>query len=364
MLRRHLTRFEGQDALVFGFPPDDSVSMLVERLASNTATFVTFDYAAYKVGLSSLATARNPRHSISYSSWYEQLKTKHDMAIVYLQKSRELNTMVLSMIRRSLRLGAILFLVGENDAGIRSFREPLEQAIGPVTYQDAARHCVLYQCSYFQPIPDSPNNLQSWARQYSVDVGGHELKVVSLPGVFSHERIDKGSAFLLEHMKLPDCGDVLDFGSGAGVLGAAVKLLHPRCNVTMVDSNALAIEATRRTFASNSLKFHAIVPSDVFSDLHTSYDLIVSNPPFHQGIGTDYDMVTSFISEASQHLRDQGTLIIVANRFLRYEPILLRHVGPTVIAAENNAYKICVSQKGVTSALAAHAKGKNAPSRR
>jgi 16S rRNA (guanine1207-N2)-methyltransferase len=286
------------------------------------------------------------------------------MAIVYLQKGREVNAMVLSMIRRSLHQGATLFLVGENNAGIRSYRESVEQSVGPISYSDAARHCVLYQAVCSVQTPDSAEGLESWVREYDIAVGGRELTVVSLPGIFSHGRIDKGTAFLLDHITAPDCGDVLDFGCGAGVIGAVVKLLKPLCNVTLIDSNAFAIEASRRTFAKNSISAQAILPSDVFSAVSSSYDLIVSNPPFHQGIGTDYETVTNFIFGARQHLRDHGTLMIVANRFLRYEPLLLRDVGPTVIAAEDKAYKVFVAKKGASAILQMSPRGHAVETRR
>lgn len=348
MLRRHLDRLVGQDILVAGCPPDDAVCLLAERLSSQTATFLTFDYSAYLIGQSSLAKAKNPRHSLEFSSWYKAPKAKHDLAIVYLQKGRELNGMVLSMVRRSLHRGATLFLVGENNAGIRSYREPLEQTVGRVSYSDNARHCVLYQAIYdvHDAEPDSADGVESWVREYGLTVGGQELTVVSLPGVFSHGRIDKGTAFLLDHMTVPDCGEVLDFGCGSGVIAAVVKLLKPLCNVTLVDSSVFAIDAAKRTFARNSISAQAIIPSDVFSAVSASYDLIVSNPPFHQGIGTDYEAVTSFISQSRQHLRDQGALMIVANRFLKYEPLLVRDVGPTMIASEDKAYKVFVAKRG------------------
>lgn len=347
MLQRHLDRLAGQDILVAGCPADNGVSLLSQQLRTLNTTFVTFDYAAYLKGKAALDGTNN-RHSIIFSSWYENIGEKHDLAVVYLQKGRELNEMVLSMIRPTLRPGAKLFLVGENDAGIRSYRRTLHEAVGTIVYSDAARHCVLYQALFDLVAPNTYGTLGSWVREYQLALGGQRLSIASLPGVFSQGRIDIGTAFLLEHVELPESGDVLDFGCGSGVIGAFVKSVRPLCNVTLVDSNAFAIVCSTRTFAGNSLSAVRIVPSDVFSSLGDSYDFIISNPPFHQGIGTDYEAVTKFISEAAHHLRDHGTLVIVANKFLKYEPLLSQHVGPTVVAAQNGAYKIFVTKRDLT----------------
>src|SRR5262249_11068939 len=86
MLERHLDRFIGQDALVVGCPADDSFSILAECLASQTTTFLTFDYAAYLIGGCSLGMAKNSRHSIVFSSWYNARPAKHDLVVLYLQK--------------------------------------------------------------------------------------------------------------------------------------------------------------------------------------------------------------------------------------------------------------------------------------
>ncbi len=62
-------------------------------------------------------------------------------------------------------------------------------------------------------------SLESLAQTYELPLAEGPLKVISLPGVFSHGRLDRGSALLLEHLdKLPS-GHLLDFGCGAGVLG-------------------------------------------------------------------------------------------------------------------------------------------------
>src|SRR5690606_2894530 len=52
------------------------------------------------------------------------------------------------------------------------------------------------------------------------------------------------------------------------------------------------------------------------------YDLVIMNPPFHQGHATEPGLGQTMIKAASQALRGGGRLLLVANRGLPYEAAL------------------------------------------
>lgn len=91
---------------------------------------------------------------------------------------------------------------------------------------------------------------------------------------------------------------------------------------------------------ANDLPVDTIKPSDVFSNVQETYTHILSNPPFHTGVKTDYRMVTTFLQEASRHLVKGGKLRIVANSFLKYQPFIEANVGPCRVVAENRYYRV------------------------
>ena len=70
------------------------------------------------------------------------------------------------------------------------------------------------------------------------------------------------------------------------------------------------------------------------------FDLIVSNPPFHTGIATDYTIAEAFLSNAKQHLTKVGKLSIVANSFLKYPPILEAQFGSFHTVYKNNKFAV------------------------
>ena len=170
--------------------------------------------------------------------------------------------------------------------------------------------------------------------------------MISLPGVFAYGRLDEGTRLLLATLSDPMPARVLDVGCGTGVIGAVIQKGRPQTRVDMVDVDALALEATRRTLLANGLPVsdERIRPSNIFSAVEGRYDLIVSNPPFHAGVKTDDQMVAAFFAQAAQHLNPGGTLRIVANRFLKYRPLIERQLGACRVVRENRSY--CVYEGG------------------
>ncbi len=263
-----------------------------------------------------------------------------EAAVLFLPKSRELTDYLLSALAARLA-GRELFLVGEKRAGVERAAKQLA-AFGAPRKLDSARHCQLWQVQVSQ-TPAAPN-LEALAQRYQLALSDGPLTVVSLPGVFSHGRLDVGSALLLEHLDgLPD-GHLLDFGCGAGVIGAALKRRYPHSRVSLLDVDAFAVASSRLTLAANSLDAEVICADgiDVAPD---ELAAIVSNPPFHQGVHTHYQATEQLLRQAARHLRPGGQLRLVANSFLKYPPLIEQHLGPCQTLAEASGFRIYQANK-------------------
>ena len=177
-----------------------------------------------------------------------------DTAVVFLPKAKDLTDYILNALASRLA-GRELYLVGEKKSGIEGAAKQLNP-FGKPRKLDSARHCQLWLVTVANAPEAKP--LESLAQTYELPLAEGPLKVISLPGVFSHGRLDRGSALLLEHLdKLPG-GHLLDFGCGAGVLGAAVKRRYPHNQVTMLDVDAFAAASSRLTLAANGLEAEVI----------------------------------------------------------------------------------------------------------
>ena len=258
-----------------------------------------------------------------------------DAAVVFLPKSRDLTDYILNALASRLA-GRELFLVGEKRSGIEAAARQLSP-FGRARKLDSARHCQLWQVTV-ETAPQAVT-LESLAQHYEVEMEDGPLKVVSLPGVFSHGRLDRGSALLLQNIdKLPS-GNLLDFGCGAGVLGAAVKRRYPHNNVIMLDVDAFATASSRLTLAANGLEAE-VLTGDGIDAAPMGLSTILSNPPFHVGVHTDYQATENLLRKARQHLKSGGELRLVANAFLKYQPLIEEYLGVCAIKAQGNGFRI------------------------
>jgi 16S rRNA (guanine1207-N2)-methyltransferase len=342
LLLRHLSSLKPRRLLVVE-PPDDGVmARLHQQWPTSDIRLFSFDYANYLAQQHRYQQAQLDAGPWCFAAYYNPPEPLHDAAIVFLPKSRPLLQLALSMAAHALAPGSPLLLVGANEAGIRSSRDLLERCIGPTSAGQPGRHCLLYRAQCIQRPPQ--RHLDDWLGFYAASIGELTIQVANLPGVFSQGELDQGTRFLLEHLALPAAARVLDFGCGAGVIGAVIKARWPTSQVVMLDVSALALAATQRTLAVNGLEA-TMVAADVFSGIADRFTHIVSNPPFHWGVATDYGVVERFVGEAPQHLEPNGELILVANRFLNYQPLMVRAGLRVRVLAENQRFCIIAGAK-------------------
>lgn len=261
-------------------------------------------------------------------------------AVLFLPKSRELTDYLLSALAAQLA-GRPLFLVGEKRTGIERAAKQLA-AFGRARKLDSARHCQLWQVTV-ENAPATPD-LETLARHYSLSLSDGPLTVVSLPGVFSHGRLDIGSALLLEHLDQLPTGHLLDFGCGAGVLGAALKRRYPESQVTLLDVDAFAVVSSRLTLAANGLEAD-VISGDGIAAAPRGLAAILSNPPFHQGVHTHYQATENLLRHAAEHLERHGQLRLVANSFLKYPPLIEQYLGPCHTLAQAKGFRIYRASK-------------------
>ncbi|WP_085584779.1 MULTISPECIES: class I SAM-dependent methyltransferase [unclassified Pseudomonas] len=264
-----------------------------------------------------------------------------DSAVVFLPKAKDLTDYLLNAVAARLA-GREVYLVGEKRGGIEGAAKQLNP-FGKPRKLDSARHCQLWQVT----VADAPaaKPLESLAQTYELPLAEGPLKVISLPGVFSHGRLDRGSALLLEHLdKLPS-GHLLDFGCGAGVLGAAVKRRYPDTQVTLLDVDAFAAASSRLTLAANSLEGD-VLTGDGIDAAPLGLNAILTNPPFHTGVHTDYQATENLLRKAAQHLKNGGELRLVANSFLKYQPLIEEHLGACSVRAEGQGFRIYSAKRG------------------
>jgi 16S rRNA G1207 methylase RsmC len=137
---------------------------------------------------------------------------------------------------------------------------------------------------------------------------GHLIRATSRPGVFSHRSIDAGARQLIAEMQIEAGARVLDIGCGAGVMALAAARRAEGVKVHAVDSNARAVECTRRGAELNGL-------NNVTPELNAEgnyagaglYDLALANPPYYAG----FRIARHFLTAGREALSAGGKMLVV-----------------------------------------------------
>lgn len=262
--------------------------------------------------------------------------TQFNTLIYFWPKNKQEANFQLQNICSVLPIGSDIFIVGENRSGVNSVDKILKE-IGCVRKVDAARRCSLYYCQ----LEKQPSfHLPDWWNIYKVA----DITIKTLPGVFSQQALDAGSQLLLSTFQRPIKGKLLDMATGCGVLGTVIGKKNPNIKLTLCDTHAAAITSSIETLKINGLTGH-VIASDIYSMIEDSYDWIICNPPFHDGLKTDYSAAETIIKQAPSYLKSGGKFRMVANAFLPYPDWLDKAFGRHEILAQTGKFKIYQASK-------------------
>jgi len=335
IIDRNLHRVNSCDSALWINPEPDSNWQGVLAICRTLQLF-NQDYGAHtqlKMAGADVEFAAFPRLPLKKYSWI----------IVNLPRQKALLSMMLDCASALLSENGVLWLAGENRAGIKSADKLLALHFSQVRKLDNARHCTLYEATgVFNRPPFNPVNYQ---QTWKLDCHQSEINVISYPGVFAHGRLDPGSALLLRALMTMQLeGDVLDFACGAGVLGACIATNHKSTTLTLLDTNALALRSSEATLAANQLRC-SVLASDGLSNINGSFDVIVSNPPIHVGYKTDNKLGRRLLETVPAFISPGGILIIVANLHLPYENWLSKSFRRSYNLIANDNFKVIVAKK-------------------
>ncbi|HBG84539.1 MAG TPA: 16S rRNA methyltransferase [Erysipelotrichaceae bacterium] len=142
------------------------------------------------------------------------------------------------------------------------------------------------------------------------DFQGKHLIYTTDHGVFSRQRLDFGSRVLMDSIDIGNAKSMLDVGCGYGTMGIALKSVHEDLQVLMTDVNKRAISLAKENIKCNNLEGIDVIESEVYENVHDTYDLVISNPPIRAG----KKVVSAIISGSYDHLNKGGRLVIVIQK--------------------------------------------------
>ena len=135
-------------------------------------------------------------------------------------------------------------------------------------------------------------------------------------------RVGTDGVLLGASATVKDAQNILEIGTGTGLIALMIAQRNPDANITALDINeeavAIASENFRNSPFSNRLK--AVLQDFKIHKTDEKFDLIVSNPPYFEENPSEKDVLArqqtelsfaDLIQNASQHLTANGILSVI-----------------------------------------------------
>ena len=187
--------------------------------------------------------------------------------------------------------------------------------------------------------------------------GGDKMTFTSFPGCFCHRRPDDGGLSLAEVAAreietLEKDGveelSLLDMGCGCGLVGLLVADAWRRAStspsplhLTLVDSHARAIEATRVNAERAGIPVELVLSDDGLPRGQVGkFDYFVGNPPYY----SDYRIAEIFLETAYRALRPGGVCLTVVKTASGLQPLQEKYFQ-TVEVIKRRGYCVLRSKR-------------------
>ena len=260
-----------------------------------------------------------------------------DVVLLDAPRGREWVRHLLSVATRMLKPGGRLLLAGPTRGGIKGSIEDASEIVGlcQVTRIKAGHRLAMAEKTVGQVA-----NVSHDQQVCEAMVHGQPVRFATGPGVFSRGELDAGTRALMETMVIHRGDTVLDLGCGCGVVGAVAARTARR--VVLVDHSAAALAASRATLELNGVTNGQVLASDCAEAVcDVRFNVVATNPPFHQGLGVEFDVAQQFVRDAARVLvKEGGRLYLVANRFIRYERVMGNLFSQVKTAYEDKRFRV------------------------
>ena len=275
---------------------------------------------------------------------FSQYSSKQFDSVVYrVSKERAATHHVINQAARVLKFRASLYLSGKKNEGIKNYVKQSSNLLRHRTHakKTGSDYCALIKKNSLlvKPLPD--NNYARLRTLKSLREG----KYLSKPGIFGWDKIDRGSAFLIDNLADSirnlsiNSTSVLDLGCGYGYIACEASN-HNFKYIVATDNNAAAIAACQENFGRLLKVNYDVIASDAGSTLNRAFDLILCNPPFHQGFSVRPVFISKFLRNTSNLLTKSGKAIFVVNKFIPVEKIALDYFNNVSVIKSNDTFKL------------------------
>ena len=264
----------------------------------------------------------------------------YDAALILCGKHKGENEQNVAEALARVRDGGMIVIAGSKEDGIQPLRKQL------ANFGFTIEHLPKYHgvVAWFERPQDVSAAVEKLTKQPSVI----SARFQTIPGTFSHDHVDPGSELLASRLPTDFDGNAADLGAGWGYLSVMLAEASPRTKrIDLYEADHRALEFAKKNLSLNCPDLQArFFWQDLAAEpIKEKYDLVIMNPPFHEGHAADPELGQAFIKAASAALRIGGRLLMVANRGLPYEPTLAAEFKESGEVCRNARFKVLQARK-------------------
>jgi len=284
-----------------------------------------------------------PNNDVIENQQVELASQPFDLVVMRIPKHNSLLELQLTQLKKWISPDAKIIAGGMNKEVHNSTLDCFEKIIG-TTKTSLSRKKARLVFSTNQD--DTSHTIKANRYTYAP----YDLKISSLPGVFSANKLDIGTRVLLnylpENIANKKC---IDLGCGNGIIGAVIAKQSTDNHVLLTDESALAIESARINFLHNKLNNGEFIQTHSLSGIEDrSFDYVFCNPPFHQNNTQTLSIASAMFKDAAHVLNQNGEFWVVANRHLPYYKMLQQHFNQVDTISSDPKFVVRVARRPKT----------------
>lgn len=265
-----------------------------------------------------------------------------DCIFFRLAKEKPVVHHIINLATRQLAIGGRLIISGTKQQGIKTYAKHAAEALGgPLEIKKHGNDylAVIIRGETAGDALDD-KDYPTLRPIYTLN----ERPILSKPGLYGWDKIDNGSAMLIDLLpeiigsRKPE--RILDLGCGYGFLSLMAHQQFPDATITATDNNAAAVIACQANFTEHGVAGE-VSADDCGTHVRGSYHLILCNPPFHQGFDVERDLTALFVETARRLCHSKkGLAVFVVNTFIPIERIASGRFPHVNIVANNGRFKV------------------------
>lgn len=231
-----------------------------------------------------------------------------------------------------------LFIAGKKKTGLKRYKNMLKELEGETKKKASKGRTRLYVHEKHGKVEI---NFEDVEKNFKASLGDFQANFVTCEGLFSSGKLDKGSEILIENLKAEEDEKVLDLACGYGAVGLYLRNVFSP-DVTLSDDDLLTLRYAEKNFEENGAEASAFIHCDCLEEFSDeSFDLIVSNPPTHQGSSITDEM----FRESYRALKSGGRSVIVYNQNMDFRDQLDQIFDSTEVLEDRDNFRVLEASK-------------------